>query len=152
MAKKKKAAPVKNAAAGTTTPPPAAAAAAAPETPAPSPCTPFSVTLAVLSPDDSTQVSFGVSRHCPPSGPLYIIIFVLRTKETGGFQDRVKLEVTVGDTDNADAQAMVDRGLTMTQIEFLQGPITSRAQDLPAGTTSDPKTEKLVAAMPHIAS
>jgi len=154
MAKKKKA-PAKNAAAGTTTAPAAAAVAAAATpatTSAASPCTPFSVTLAVLSPDDNTQVSFGVSRHCPPTGPLYIIVFVLRTKDTGGFQDRVKLEVTVGDTDNADAQAMVDRGLTMTQIEFLQGPITNRAQALPAGTTTDPKTEKLVAAMPHITS
>jgi hypothetical protein len=116
-----------------------------------SPCTPFSVNLAVLSPDDQTQVSFGISRHCPPSGPLYIIIFVLRTNETGGFQDRVKLEVTLGDTDNDDAQAMVDRGLTMTQIQFLQGPITNRAQSLPNGTTSDNRTAKLLAAMPHLA-
>jgi len=116
-----------------------------------SPCTPFSVNLAVLSPDDQTQVSFGISRHCPPSGPLYIIIFVLRTNESGGFQDRVKLEVTLGDTDNADAQAMVDRGLTMTQIEFLQGPITAQAQKLPPGTTSDNKTSKLLGAMPHLA-
>jgi hypothetical protein len=77
---------------------------------------------------------------------------VLRTNETGGFQDRVKLEVTIGDTDNADAQAMVDRGLTMTQLEFLQGPITNRAKALPTGTTSDPKTEKLVAAVPHLAT
>jgi len=106
--------------------------------------------LAVLSPDNSTQVSFGISRHCPPSGPLYIIIFVLRTNETGGFQDRVKLEVTLGDTDNADAQAMVDRGLTMTQIEFLQGPITNRARSLPDGTTADNKTAKLLAAVPHL--
>ena len=116
-----------------------------------SPCTPFSVNLAVLSPDDQTQVSFGIARHCPPTGPLYIIIFVLRTNETGGFQDRVKLEVTLGDTDNDDAQAMVDRGLTMTQIQFLQGPITNRAQSLPDGTTSDNKTAKLLAAMPHLA-
>jgi hypothetical protein len=114
-------------------------------------CTPFSVNLAVLSPDDQTQVSFGISRHCPPSGSLYIIIFVLRTNESGTFQDRVKLEVTLGDTDNADAQAMVDRGLTMTQIEFLQGPITARAQSLPGGTTSDNRTAKLLAVMPHLA-
>jgi len=81
---------------------------------------------------------------------LYLIVFVLRTNETGGFQDRVKLEVTLGDTDNADAQAMVDRGLTMTQLEFLQGPITSRARALPAGTTSDNKTAKLLTVMPHL--
>jgi hypothetical protein len=81
---------------------------------------------------------------------LYIIIFVLRTNESGGFQDRVKLQVTLGDTDNADAQGMVDRGLTMTQIEFLQGPITARAQRLPSGTTSDNKTAKLLAALPHL--
>jgi len=116
-----------------------------------SPCKPFSVNLAVLSPDDQTQISFGVSRHCPPSGPLYILVFVLRTNETGGFQDRVKLEVTLGDTDSADAQAMVDRGLTMTQIEFLQGPVTARAQNLPEGTTQDNKAAKLLAVMPHLA-
>lgn len=116
----------------------------------PKPCSPFSINLAVLSPDDSTQVSFGISKHCPATGPLYIIIFVLRTNETGGFQDRVKLEVTLGDTDNADAQAMVDRGLTMTQIEFLQGPITARTKALPPGTTSDNKSAKLLSVLPHL--
>ena len=131
------------------TAPAPAAAPIAPPKPA-SPCTPFAVTLAVLSPDNGTQISFGVSRHCPPTGPLYVIIFVLRTNQGAGFQDRVKLQVTIGDTDNADAQAMVDRGLTMTQIEFLQGPVTARAKTLPDGATADNKTAKLLAVVPHL--
>jgi hypothetical protein len=119
----------------------------------------FSVNLAVLSPDDQTQISFGISRQNTSSGPLLLIDFVLRTQETSGqFQDRVKLHVSVGPSDTAEAQAMADRGLTMTQLEFLQGPITTRAQALASvadsasgqPVTSDKKLERMVSVVPHL--
>jgi len=117
--------------------------------------TEFSVTLALLSPDNHTQISFAISKHFPPSGPLLVIDFVLRTLDSASnqFQDRVKLHVTVGDTDAPDAQAMADRGLTMTQLQFLQGPITARAQALAQGgqtVNSDPKLQKLISALPQV--
>ena len=114
----------------------------------------FSVNLAVLAPDNHTQVSFGISRHNTATGSLLLIDFVLRTQETGGeFQERVRLHVAVGDSDSAEAQAMAERGMTMTQLQFLQGPITTRAKALAkAGqpVTGDKKLETMVHLLPHL--
>jgi hypothetical protein len=112
--------------------------------------------LAVLAPNDKTQISFAVSKSCPASGPLLVLEFVLRTLDDASqqFQDRVKLEVTVGNTDNPEAEAMANRGLSTTQLGFLQGPITSRATALAQtgqGTVqSDKKLEKMIAVVPQL--
>lgn len=109
------------------------------------PCKPFSIVLAVLAPDNKRQISFAMSRGClDDDTPIYVINFVLRDKVGDDFQDRVRLHVTVGDTDNAKAEKLIQNGLTMTQLEFLQGPVTTKAKKLPSGTTTDPKTEALV--------
>lgn len=109
-------------------------------------CKPFSVTLAVLAPDNKRQVSFSISKGCiNDDTPFYVLNFVLRDKVGDEFQDRVRLHVTVGDTDNPKAQKLMDQGLTMTQLQFLQGPVTNKAKTLPAGTTSDAAAEKQVA-------
>jgi hypothetical protein len=108
-------------------------------------CKPFSIVLAVLAPDNKRQVSFAMSRGCiDDNTPVYVINFVLRDKVGEDFQDRVRLHVTVGDTDNPKAEKMINNGLTMTQLEFLQGPVTSKAKKLPTGTTNDPKTENVI--------
>lgn len=112
-------------------------------------CKPFSINLAVLAPDNKRQVSFGITKGCNDDDtPFYMINLVLRDRTEDGFQDRVKLDVRVGDTNSPKAQALLEQGLTMSQIEFLQGPITARAKALPAGTTSDQKlgqlTEKIL--------
>jgi hypothetical protein len=57
----------------------------------------------------------------------------------------VRLFVSVGDTDNEKAQRLIDNGMTMTQLQFLQGPITNKAKALPPGTTANEATEKVVA-------
>jgi hypothetical protein len=111
-------------------------------------CKPFSVNLAVLAPDNKRQISFGITKGCiDDNTPFYLINFVLRDKVDGGFQDRVKLDVRIGDTNNPKAQALVEQGLTMSQIEFLQGPITTRAKKLPTGTTDDAKLKDLTQKM-----
>jgi len=122
---------------------------------APATCKEFSVNLAVLAPDNKTQISFAVSKHCPATGPLLVLDFVLRTLDpaTSLFQDRVRLHVTVGHADTPEAEAMANRGLTMTQLNFLQGPITARGQALAEGgqlVNSDKKLEKMVAVLPHV--
>jgi hypothetical protein len=111
-------------------------------------CTEFTVSLALLMPDNKRQISLVVDRGCKDDAtPVYVIIFVLRDLVSGGFQDRVRLEVTLGDT--AKAQAMMDaRTLKASQLDFLQGPITNAAKKLPAGTTSDPATEAKLAQIP----
>lgn len=109
------------------------------------PCTPFSIVLAVLAPDNKRQVSFGVSRGCiSDTQPFYVLNFILRDKIGDDFQDRVRLHVTVGDTDSDKAQRLIDQGMTMTQLQFLQGPITNKTKSLPQGTTSHPASEKLL--------
>lgn len=106
-------------------------------------CKPFSVNLAVLAPSNKRQVSFGITRGCIGDEPFYLIIFVLRDKVEGGFQDRVKLDIRVGDTLNPKAEALMTQGMNMAQLEFLSGPITDRAKALKKGTTEDAKLEEL---------
>lgn len=106
-------------------------------------CKPFSITLAVLAPDNKRQISFGVTKGCiTDDQAFYILNFVLRDIVNDDFQDRVRLHVEIGDTDSDKAQRMIDRGLTMTQLNWLQGPVTSKTKSLPPGTTSDPNAEK----------
>ena len=71
-------------------------------------CKPFSVTLAVLAPDNKRQVSFSVSKGCINDDKAFFVLnFVLRDKIGTEFQDRVRLHVTVGDTDNPKAQKLI---------------------------------------------
>jgi len=108
-------------------------------------CKPFSITLAVLAPDNKRQISFGITKGCiSDDQPFYVLNFVLRDIVNGDFQDRVRLHVEVGDTDNDKAQRLIDRGLTMTQLNWLQGPVTSKTKSLPVGTTTNPTAEKTV--------
>jgi hypothetical protein len=129
-------------------PTPAGATAAAPNAGSPQKpggCTEFSVSFALLTSDNMRQISFGVTRGCiDPSTPLYVISFLLRDKVDGGFQDRVKLLVTVGPESNDKAQAIIDRGLRSTQTDFLEGPITSKAKAAPPGTTQDTPQGKII--------
>jgi hypothetical protein len=78
--------------------------------------------------------------------PLYAMIFVLRDLIDGEFQDRVKVRVTIGPTFNDKAEAMMKRGLTAGQLDFLQGPLTSRAGKLQSSggkEIQDAKMDKL---------
>ena len=106
-------------------------------------CKPFTVALALLMPDNKRQISLVVDRGCVNDAPVYLLIFVLRDLINGEFQDRVKLQVTIGDVDKA--QGLMDSGLKASQLDFLTGPITNKAKKLPAGTTSDSSTEKKLA-------
>ena len=106
-------------------------------------CKPFSITLAVLAPDNKRQISFGITKGCiTDAQAFYVLNFVLRDLVNGDFQDRVRLHVEIGDTDSDKAQRMIDRGLTMTQLNWLQGPVTAKTKSLPPGTNSNAGAEK----------
>ena len=80
-----------------------------------------------------------------------MISFVLRDKIDGGFQDRVKLLVTIGPEGNDKAQAIIDRGLRSSQKDFLEGPITSKAKTAPVGTTQQtPKGKAIAKDLPKV--
>ena len=106
-------------------------------------CKPFSITLAVLAPDNKRQISFGITKGCiTDDKAFYVLNFVLRDLVNGDFQDRVRLHVEIGDTDSDKAQRMIDRGLTMTQLSWLQGPVTTKTKSLAVGTTENAGAEK----------
>jgi|tagenome__1003787_1003787.scaffolds.fasta_scaffold19948272_1 hypothetical protein len=115
---------------------------------APTKCTPFSVSLAVLAPDNKRQVSFGITKGCnADNSAFWLLHFVLRDKLPEGFQDRVVLDVRVNAQNNPLAEKLAAEGLTRAQLDFLQGPITSAAKKVEAASgavTSDPKTEAKV--------
>ena len=116
-------------------------------------CKSFTVMLAVLAPDNKRQISFGMSKICQDANTaVYIIEFVLRDRIGDEFQDRVHLHIDVG-ADNKDkdaAQKLMDRGMSLAQLQFLQGPVTVKAKNLKSGTTSDAKTENLIKEIPKI--
>jgi len=116
-------------------------------------CKSFTVMLAVLAPDNKRQISFGMSKICQDANTaVFIIEFVLRDRIGDDFQDRVHLHIDVG-ADNKDqdaAQKLMDRGMSLAQLQFLQGPVTVKAKNLPVGTQSDAKTENLIKEIPKI--
>jgi len=96
-------------------------------------CSEFSINLALLAPSNKRQISFGMVRGCVDDNtPFYAMIFVLRDLIEDEFQDRVKVEVKIGPHLNDKAEAMMRRGLTAAQLDFLQGPMTNRAKRLTA--------------------
>ena len=104
-------------------------------------CVPFSVSLAVLAPDNKRQVSFGITKGCNADDTsFWLLHFVLRDKVDGGFQDRVVLDVRVNAQDNPLAEKLAAEGLKRAQLDFLVGPVTNAAKRLPSGSTSDEKT------------
>jgi hypothetical protein len=119
--------------------------------PTPKKCVPFSVSLAVLAPDNKRQVSFGITKGCNADDTAFWLLhFVLRDKVEGGFQDRVVLDVRVNAQNNPLAEKLASEGITRAQLDFLQGPITSAAKKLPAGTTSDEKTAAKIQQLPSV--
>jgi len=114
------------------------------------PCKSLTVALAVLAPDNKRQISFGMSKICQNANTaVYVIEFVLRDLVDDDFQDRVRLHIEVGadPKDQDAAQKLMDRGLTMTQLQMLKGPITARTKNLPPGTEKDQKSEDLIKAL-----
>ena len=113
-------------------------------------CTPLSVILAVLAPDNLKQISFGLTKGCnTDDSAFWVIDFVFRNRpdQDSDFQDRVKLHVAVNVMDNAAAERLQKEGLTNLDLAFLSGPITNRAKKLPSGTTNDTKLANMVTAL-----
>jgi|SRR4030095_6276790 hypothetical protein len=107
-------------------------------------CKEFSINLAVLAPSNKRQFSFAMMRGCiDDNTPFYAMIFVLRDLINDEFQDRVRVKVTLGPTFNEKAEALMKRGLTAAQLEFLQGPITSRAARIPASKSKEVQDKKM---------
>ena len=107
-------------------------------------CKEFSINLAVLAPSNKRQISFGMVRGCiDDNTPIYAMIFILRDLIDGGFQDRVKVKITIGPTFNDKAEALINRGLNAAQLDFLQSTLTTRAKKLPVTGNKEVEDKKM---------
>jgi len=103
-------------------------------------CTPISISLAMLAPDNKRQVALGITRGCNPDDTAFWILhFVLRDKVDGGFQDRVVLDVRVNSLDNPLAEKLAREGLKRAQLDYLLGPVTAAAKRADPGAASHPR-------------
>jgi len=100
--------------------------------------TPFALQVAFLTPDNKRRVEFGMLRASGENNKqFFAIVFILSDVVSGKFQERVKVDVKVGDFLSDKTDAMIKKGLTLDQHAFLRGPITTQAELLPKGATED---------------
>lgn len=111
-------------------------------------CTPFSVSVAVLTPDDKTQINFGLTKGCNPDNTAFWIVdFILKELSGGAMKTRIEIHVHVGKELEQDAATLAQtKALSPENIDLLETKAAKRAKQLPAGTTSDKKLNNLVLA------
>jgi len=93
------------------------------------PCTPFSVDLEVITPDQLKKITFGLEKACNPNNTeTWTIHFELDEAASAGatFNEVVKLDISVDPQNNASAATTAANGLTPSQT----------AQALVAGDTA----------------
>ena len=109
-------------------------------------CTPISVTVAILTPDDKHEINFGLTKGCNPDDTVFWIVdFILKELKGGQMKTRVEIHVHVGKEQESDAANLSDtKELSEENIDLLNGPAAKRAKKLPTGTTSDKRLNNLV--------
>ena len=113
----------------------------------PEPCTPFSVTVAVLTPDDKREVHFGLTHGCNPDNTdFWTIDFILKVLRAGEMKTRVEVHVTVGENKKTQAAALADtRELTAAKVSLLKNQIADRATEVPKDKAStDPELASML--------
>jgi hypothetical protein len=109
-------------------------------------CTPFSVAIAVLTPDDQHEIHFGLTKGCnPDNSAFWLIDFMLKEFKNGQMKTRVEVHVTVGKELQPKAEDVAKaQKLTPEKVDLLNGPVADRAKNLPEGTTQDKKLNQLL--------
>ena len=104
-------------------------------------CTPFSVKVAILTPDDTHEIQFGLTKGCNPDNTAFWLIdFLLKEFKNGIPKTRVEVHVTIGADRHGHASTLArTKRLSPESVDLLNGPVADRASRLPAGTTSDKK-------------
>ena len=111
-------------------------------------CTPISITVAILTPDDRHEVHFGLTKGCNPDETVFWIVdFILKEDKGGVMKTRVEIHVHIGKEKEQQAARLAEsRKLSPENIDLLNGPAADRAKALPPGSTGDKKLNNLVAA------
>jgi hypothetical protein len=100
----------------------------------PSGCVPFSISIAILTPDDDTEIHFGLTKGCNPDDTAFWIIdFILKEINAAGqMVTRVEVHVTVGKDDIAAAEAMAKaKKLSPAGLDLLETDVTDQARTDP---------------------
>ena len=109
-------------------------------------CTPISVEVAILTPDNKHEIHFGLTKGCNPDDTVFWIVdFLLKENQNGQMKTRIEVHVHVGTDKTDDAAKLADsKELSQENIDLLNGPAFKRAQKLPPGTPQDTKLNNLV--------
>jgi hypothetical protein len=99
---------------------------------APSPCTPLSVEIAVVPPDDKREVQFGLTRGCnPDNSSFWTIDFLLKELKGTEMRTRVEVHVALGENKKANAEALAGtKALTPAKLSLLKNQIADLASSL----------------------
>src|SRR5262245_57618543 len=100
----------------------------------PSGCVPFSISIAILTPDDDTEIHFGLTKGCNPDDTAFWIIdFILKEKNAAGqMAPRVEVHVAVGTDDRAAAEALAKaKKLSPAGLDLLETDVTDQARTDP---------------------
>jgi hypothetical protein len=111
-------------------------------------CTPISVEVAILTPDDKHEIHFGLTKGCNPDDTVFWIVdFILKEDKGGQMKTRVEIHVHVGKDKAQDAAKLANtKQLSEENVDLLNGPAANRAKKLPPGTPNDAKLNNLVVA------
>src|SRR5271166_282766 len=91
-------------------------------------CTPLTLTLAVITPQNDKQISFGLTHSCNDDGTdSWEIDFTYKEKVSGSFVTLIDLKLNVN-PQAQKAQDAANKGLTPNQLLFLQGPVFKQAK------------------------
>jgi hypothetical protein len=109
-------------------------------------CTPISVEVAVLTPDDKHQINFGLTKGCNPDDSVFWIVdFILKEQKGSQMVTRIEIHVKVGQNNANDAAKLsTTKQLSDENVDLLNGPVAKRAMKLPPGTTDDAKLNSMV--------
>jgi hypothetical protein len=107
-------------------------------------CTPISVDLEVVTPDQLRKITFGLERDCNNDGTAsWTIHFELDEATTPGtFHELVKLDVDINQENHAKAETTATNGLDANQTAqaFVAGD-TAKAYKLGQATIDDVKSD-----------
>lgn len=103
-------------------------------------CTPISVDLEVITPDQKRKITFGLERDCNNDGTAaWVIHFELDEATTPGqFQEVIKLDIDINEQNHDKAEATAKNGLDANQTSqaFVAGD-TAKAFKLGQATLDD---------------
>ena len=109
-------------------------------------CTPISVKVAVLLPDDQHEINFGLTKGCNPDNTAFWVIdFVFKELKGGVMKTRVEVHVTVGQEQQTHAAKLAQtQKLSPESVDLLNGPVSDRAKKLPPGMPTDKRLNNML--------